>query len=274
MKFAICNELFEGLTHRATFELVAKTGYAGIELAPFTLASHPRKFSSVQRRAMRQLAEDSGIEIVGLHWLLAKTEGLGLTSGDASVRQRTADYLVDLVDLCGDLGARVMVFGSPQQRNLSPGQDLDAGMELAAECLSRVVPALERTGVRLAMEPLGPEETNFLNTADQAQQLCERIGSENICLHLDVKAMSTEEAPISQIIRDFSGKFAHFHANDPNRKGPGMGDVDFVPIIRELIAGSYQGWVSVEVFDFEDGAQSIATRSINYLNKVSEQVSS
>jgi len=272
MKFAICNELFEGLSHKAAFELVAQIGYTGIELAPFTLASHPSEFSSQQRQELRGLADDTGLEIIGLHWLLAKTEGLGLTNPDAAVRQRTADYLIDLAKLCSDLDAEIMVFGSPQQRNLQPSQDFESGLKLAAECLEKVVPTLEDANVTLAMEPLGPEETNFLNTARQGQDLCDLIGSKQVRLHLDVKAMSTEQVPIPQIVDEFAGKFAHFHANDPNRKGPGMGDVDFAPIVKELVAGDYQGWVSVEVFDFSDGPESIATRSIDYLNEVSEKV--
>jgi sugar phosphate isomerase/epimerase len=52
-----------------------------------------------------------------------------------------------------------------------------------------------------------------------------------------------------------------------NLKGPGFGDVDFVPIATALKDVKYDGYVSVEVFKFEEGAEAIATRSIDYLKK-------
>ena len=70
---------------------------------------------------MRGQAEQAGLDVVGLHWLLAFTEGYYLTSPEADVRQRTAGYVGELARFCRDLGGKVLVLGSPQQRNLLPG---------------------------------------------------------------------------------------------------------------------------------------------------------
>ena len=120
---------------------------------------------------MRRLAEKSGLEVVGLHWLLAKTKGFHLTSPDADVRRKTADYLGELARFCADLGGKIMVLGSPKQRNLAPGMSKAEGMKYAAEVLRAAVPALEKTGVTIALEPLAPADTNFLNTAADGVEL-------------------------------------------------------------------------------------------------------
>ncbi len=57
----------------------------------------------------------------------------------------------------------------------------------------------------------------------------------------------------------------HFHAQDVNLRGPGMGDVDFGPIMKALVDARYDRWVSVEVFDFAPGAEETARRSIDCL---------
>ena len=121
MKFAICQELFEGWDWDRQCELIAEIGYTGIEAAPFTLASSIYELEPERRIELRQQAESHGLTIIGLHWLLAKTEGLYLTSPDASVRAATRDYVIALGDACADLGGDLMVFGSPAQRNLLDG---------------------------------------------------------------------------------------------------------------------------------------------------------
>src|SRR5712692_2925362 len=104
MRYAICNEVFEGWEHARVCRLVAELGYTGLELAPFTLAPRITDVHVEQRRLLRRQAEDSGVQIIGLHWLLAKTEGLHITSPDEAVRRATADYLVELARACRDLG--------------------------------------------------------------------------------------------------------------------------------------------------------------------------
>ena len=135
-------------------------------------------------------------------------------------------------------------------------------MENAAEVIKAAVPELERQAVKIAIEPLGHEEGNFLNTAADGRHLQAMIDSPHVQLHLDVKAMSDEPTPVAQIVRDNADAMIHFHANDPNRQGPGMGDVDFVPIFAALREIGYDDWVSVEVFDYTPGIETLVTESM------------
>ncbi len=93
------------------------------------------------------------------------------------------------------------------------------------------------------------------------------MGHPNFVLHLDVKALSSEERPITDLIRSYVPRTGHFHANDPNRRGPGFGDVDFVPIFRALQESGYDRWVSVEVFDYSPDAETVAQQSLSNMRK-------
>ena len=273
MKFAICNETFQDWPFEKAFAFARECGYTGIEYAPFTINKNAYDITSDKREEVRRQAEDAGLEPIGLHWLLAFTEGYYLTSPEAEVRQRTSEYLGELARLCRDLGGNILVLGSPHQRNLLPGVTLEQAMGYAAEVIKAAVPEFVNCGVTMAVEPLGPEEGDFLLTAELGVQLIEMIDAPNCRLHLDVKAMSSEEKPILDIIRDCAPHIEHFHANDANRRGPGMGDVDFVPILQVLQEINYQGWVSAEVFDYDPGVEALARESIDYLKECWARVS-
>jgi sugar phosphate isomerase/epimerase len=265
MKFAICNEIFQGWTTEAVFEYCAKLGYDAVEIAPFTLAKLVGNISAAERRKIREIAARCGVEICGLHWLLAKTEGFHLNHPDEAIRQRTSAYLCELVDCCADIGSKTLVLGSPQQRNVLPGMSADRAWDLAAETLAAAVRRAGERGTVICFEPLSPAETNFINTAAEAIRFARQFNSPWMKIILDVKAMSSETKPIPEIIRESAPHFAHFHANDKNLKGPGFGDVDFRPIAAALRETGYDSYVSVEVFKFDEGPEIIATRSLQYL---------
>jgi sugar phosphate isomerase/epimerase len=277
MKFAICNETFGDRSFADTFSTIAKLGYRGVEIAPFTFAPHDEPFDLFKVPAerileMRAAADNAGLEIIGLHWLLAKTEGLYLTSPDPTVRRRTAEYLSKLAEVCADLGGKVLVLGSPKQRNLLPGVSQDDAMAYAVEVLHGAIGACAQYGVTIGIEPLGPMDGNFLLTAESGVKLVRMVDSPRCKLHLDVKAMSSEGKPIPEIIRHGRPWLIHFHANDPNLLGPGMGDVDFHPIFAALKETSYDGWISVEVFKYEPSSDEIARKSIEYMKRIEAEL--
>lgn len=262
MRFALCNELFQDWPWDRALDLTLACGYTGWEIAPFTMAASAEQISSARRAELAKQIANSGVEVVGLHWLLAKTEGYHLTTSDSAIRLRTAAYMRELSQLCRDLGGGLMVLGSPLQRNFPSEMTHAEAAGNATQVLEQILPQLEANQVTLALEPLGPVEGNFWNHASQTVEVIERIASPWIRLHLDVKAMSTEGIPIPQLIHTHAKHLAHFHANDPNRLGPGMGEVDFVPIFKALRDVHYTGWVSVEVFDYSPGIETIARQSM------------
>ena len=272
MRFAICNETFQDWPFERAFQFAADLGYTGLEIAPFTINNNAYDITPEKRAEVRHQADHANLEIIGLHWLLAKTTGYYLTTPDVAVRKKTAGYIGELARLCRDLGGHLMVLGSPLQRNLLPGVTHDQAMDLAADCLRRTMPTLEECGVTLAVEPLGPKDGNFLLTAQAGRQLCEMVASPNCRLHLDCKAMASEAKSIPDLLREYAPVLHHFHANDPNMRGPGMGDLDFLPIFQALAEIDYRGWVSVEVFDYTPGSESLARDSIQYLQRCLAQL--
>jgi sugar phosphate isomerase/epimerase len=267
MKFAICNEIFQGWNLEDTLAYAAKAGYDAVEIAPFTIAKRVTDIPAGERQKIRATAAQNGIGISGIHWVLAQTEGLHLAHPDTAVRAETSAYLRELVDFCADLGGRIVVFGSPKQRNIPDGVTPREALEWATGAFREPVRRAENRGVTICFEPLAATETNFINTAAEAIQFVQQFSSPHFKIILDVKAMCAEPKPIPQIIRDSWPHFAYFHANDKNLKGPGFGQVDFKPIAAALKESGYDGFVSVEVFNYDEGPEVIATKSLEYLKR-------
>lgn len=283
-KYAMCNELFEGWSLEKQFDFVAQCGYEGMELAPFTITptdnpANVCEITAAKRAEIRKIAEKSGVEVVGLHWLLAKTQGFHLTHPDADIRKKTVEYGKALIELCADLGGKIMIWGSPKQRNIEEGVTRDQAYRYAADALCELVPVLEKNQVTIAMEPLAPAETNFLTCALETLALVQMVKSPWVQFMLDCKAMWGGELnpdgtrrPMEEVIRQFRPWVRHFHANDPNLRGPGFGELDFHPLFKALKETKFDGWVSVEVFDYAPGAEALAKKSLEYMKKVEAEI--
>lgn len=268
MKIGICNEIFSSWDIEKTIRYVKSVGYDGLEIAPFTLANSVFEISDKERERIKNLAEKYELEIIGTHWLLVKPEGLSISSPDSDLRKKTSSYFEELVRFTSDIGGKIMVLGSPKQRSISQGQTRQQVIDYFKEVIKKPLEVAREREITICLEPLARKETNFVNTASEAISIIKEINHPNLKLILDVKAMSDEQRPYSEIINEGKEYLAHFHANDENLLGPGFGKVDFVPIIEALKKISYKGYLSVEVFDFSPGPEEIAEKSINYLKKI------
>ncbi len=244
-------------------------GYAGFEIAPFTLDPDPVSFSATKRAEVRSLISGEGLTFVGLHWLLMAPLGLHITSHDAAVRQSSWRYVNALVDLCADLTGPgdqpVVVFGSPKQRSSTPESSSQEATKRFIDGMAKAAPHAEHRGVTLLVEALSPSQTDVVTSLDEAVQIVKQIGSPAVQTMFDVHNAIDELSPHAELIRRHAPYIHHIHVNEMDGREPGMGDYDFSTLLRTLDEIDYAGWVSLEAFDFSRDAREVAARSINHL---------
>lgn len=219
------------------------------------------------RRDIVRRAQAAGLDILGIHWVFVGPQGVHLTHPDPEVRTFTAQYLVNLIEFCGDIGGKVLIFGSPKQRNVGRDVTYNQAFDYARGIFEQALPACERRGVTICMEQLTHFETNFCQTVEETVELIDAFGHPNFQLLLDTKAMAFQTKSRPELIREYGKYLRHYHANDENLNGPGWGAVDFGPIFEALKDIAYEGYASVEVFNFEPGPEAIAAKSLNYMKR-------
>ncbi len=268
MRIALCNEVLRELPVEAQARLAAALGYDGLEIAPFTLdPDEPHRVATGTVAAVRRAVADAGIVVSGLHWLLVAPAGLSITSGDPEVKAKTRAVMQGLVRLCAELGGTYLVHGSPAQRMLEAGAEAD-GRARALAFFGAAARAAEAAGVTYILEPLSPDQTNFVTTLAEAADIVAEIGSPALRTMVDCAAAGASEAdPIADLVARHlaDGSVAHIHFNDPNRRGPGQGDLDFAPIVATLDRLAYTGWIGVEPFDYVPDGPGAAARAIGYI---------
>ena len=277
MKFALCNEVLQPLPFGQQCAIAAALGYEGLEVAPFTLADDPTTITDGEAAAFRRMAEDAGVAICGLHWLLVAPAGLSIVSADAALRARTTSVMLRMIELCRLMGGSYLVHGSPKQRSVPRGETRAAALARVRDALAQAGRQAQACGVTYCIEPLAPRETDVVNTVAEAMALVEDIGSPGLQTMIDCSAAGQAEAePVDALMARWMprGHIAHVQVNDPNRRGPGQGAMAFAPIIRMIARmealGHYRGIVAVEPFDYVPDGMGSAARAIGYLRGLVE----
>jgi sugar phosphate isomerase/epimerase len=273
MHIALCNEVLGDMSLEQQCEYAARLGYDGLEIAPFTLADAPETISTAEAARIRRTVQASGLRVTGLHWLLVKPEGLSLTDPDAAVRARTIGVMVRMTALCAELGGTVLVHGSPKQRQIAPGDAHAVALARMHDGLAKVARAAADAGVIYCIEPLSRQETAMLNTVAEAAELVRAVDHPHLRTMIDCSAAGLMEADEIPALIDRwlpTGLIAHIQVNDPDRRGPGQGNMKFAPVLAALRRHGYDGTIAVEPFDYSPDGRGAAAFAVGYLRGLLE----
>ncbi|MFO1082671.1 MAG: sugar phosphate isomerase/epimerase family protein [Reyranellaceae bacterium] len=270
MKLSLCNEVIRELPFDRQCALAAGLGYHGLELAPFTFGDDSWRMPAGKRADIRRTCSAAGLEVSGLHWLLAAPAGLSITAADPAVWRRSVDVLEGCIELCAELGGSYLVHGSPAQRRVETPHDARRAEE------AWLVAGERAAALRVAycIEPLARPDCNFVNTLAEAVELVRRLGNPALRTMVDTLAAGLmEPEPVADAIRRWmpSGLIAHVQLNDRNRRGPGQGEDRFAPVLRALRETGYRGWLAMEPFVYEPDGPTCAARMIGYVAGLLEQ---
>jgi len=236
---------------------------------PGTLSDDPVSIPSARRAELRRIVSDHGLEFVGLHNLLSVPAGLHATASDPTLRTRAWDFVRSLADLCADLGPNgILVFGSAKQRAAPEGVPMADAIARFRDGLASVAPHARDLHVTILIEPLAPNLCNLVNRLEEAVSLVRAIDSSAVRTMFDVHNTLDETEPHAVLVDRYFEDIRHVHVNELDGRHCGTGAYDFKPVLEVLRRRSYAGWISLEVFDFTPGAETIAGESLRHLERL------
>lgn len=243
--------------------ILADLGYDGLELSVLD----PQDIDVAElRKQLRSYAMELPAISTGLNYL---HYGLSLTAGEEERRRLAIARLKEIVDLAEKFDSAVII--GLIRGKIERGQDPQNTFKMMTKGIKEVCEYADKRGTSILFEPLNRYETNLVNTVDEAMEVLEFVGMDNLYLLLDTFHMNIEEPSIEGSILKAGEKVGHVHIADSNRLAPGMGHIDFAGVIEALKTIGYSRFLSAEIIT-QPSFEEAARLTIKTLRSVEEEL--
>lgn len=228
---------------------VTELGFDGVELAI-------RDPGAVDIPALERVLKATGLPVPAIGTGQAfGTDGLSFSSPDIKIRKAALERVKSHIDLAAKLGSKVII--GLVHGGHTAGIPYDVTLSWVKDAMASLAGYAEGMGVELVLEPINRYETDLINTVDDALAFLDSVGAPNISLLVDTFHMNIEEASIEGSIRRAKGRIGHVHVADSNRWAPGLGHIDFQPVLDALIEIGYNGFLSAEILPMPTSEEAL-----------------
>ena len=248
-------------------------GFHGLELAPFTIFGDfsAGAIGHGTATAKRAFAE-TGLEFAGFHWLLAKPEGLNITTSDAMLRRKSWNHLRRLVDAAAELGGGSLILGSPKQRSSGPGQGRAQATAILRDELASIAPYAAERRTAILLEALSSNQTDVVNLLAEAEAIVDFVGNAGVGGMLDFHNCADETVSYEALVEQHIRMIRHVHLNDVDGNHPRPGDYSYLPAFAKLHELKYDRWVSLEIFTTPDDPATVLRETMEYLKRIENAI--
>ena len=233
LKMSVPIDFFEGTTEQK-LDKVAEWGFPAYEwLNP-----------EGDPTATRAKSDALGVELSCIVGAGAIAPGQMVDPDD---HDRLVKQFEDRIVLAKTLGCKRLIGLSGNTRK---DVSYEKQMEYVVKCLKRLAPIAEKNDVLIVLEALNPlvdHKGYFMTRTDQTMELIQEVGSPKVKMLFDIYHQQITEG---NVIRNFTrniDRIGHFHvADNPGRKEPGSGELNYTNIFKAIAETKYDGFVALE----------------------------
>ncbi len=253
---------------------IAAIGYDGLELLADVPHAWPAGLLEGQKRSIREAMARAGLRFSNVNAFMMNAIAdarqpywhPSFIEPDRHYRQVRIDHTRRALSLCAEIGAPHITTepGGP----LAPGQSRQQAIDLFVEVLRPLAEHAHDCGVLLLIEP---EPGLLLETTDQYLEVAERLDAPSIGLNFDVGHAFCVREDLPRAIARLARHIRHYHVEDiaasrvHHHLVPGTGAIDFAAVIAAIRQSGYDGWLTVELYPFQDDPDAAARQAFDVL---------
>ncbi len=252
---------------------ISKIGYKGVEILCDIPHAYPPQFSEEQAKKIKNLISDLNIGISNLNaftlYAIGNVYHPSWIEADNKLREIRVKHTVDCIYLARKLGAKNLSTepGGPINRQKT-ALESSTLLKIFADGLKKVKHIAEENSVKILVEP---EPSLLIENSQQFIQLMKITCSDYIKLNFDIGHFYCVKEDPSETIVKLIDYIEHFHLSDisSNRVHyhliPGIGSIDFEKIFDTIKKIGYKGFVTVELYPYQNNPIEVAKQAYNYL---------
>ena len=275
MKLAFSTNAYLRHPFDETAARIAAIGYQGLELLADVPHAWPAGLLEGPKRAIRDAMAKNGLQFSNVNAFMMNAVNdhrqpywhPSFLEPDVNYRRVRIDHTRRALDLCAELGAPHITTepGGPIPHGMSRQEAVD----LFVETLKPLAEHAENIGVLLLIEP---EPELLLERTDQYIEVHERVNSPALGLNFDVGHAFCVSEDLPKAIAALAHLTRHYHLEDiaatrvHHHLVPGDGVIDFAEVVSAIRQTGYDGWLTVELYPFQDDPDTAARRAFEVLN--------
>ncbi len=260
MRLAVSNIALPPFDHAEQFYALAELGLSGVEIAPSRAWKQTwHGLSAGQVSTYRKAVEAAGLKVVGLHSLFFDRPELGLFK-DPQLRAGSLEFLTHLSAVCRDLGGKTLIWGGGRRRGEIQADEAHAE---AVDFMGQLCQRISDHGTVFCFEPLGPDSSDFINSALEAKAIADEVDHPAMAIQLDAKALFQNDEVNAALFETVADQLVHFHVNEPDLGVIGTsGKIDHATMGSLLRGIGYKDYVSIEQRQLEGGLIENIAKSV------------
>jgi len=245
MKFGVSTWVWTApLTNDDLKTLAPKIAQAGFDIIELPLEIE----DGFDYQGAAELIKDNGLSATAC---VAMGPDRDLIHPDESIRDNGIRYVRHCIDAAEIIGAANLVgplYSAVGRVWQSTPEERAADSDLLVENLAELAQYAGEHNVMLGVEPLNRFETSFINLAEQAIEIVDRVDHPACKIMLDSFHMNIEEKSAGLAIREVGSRLCQLHACENDRGAPGSGNVPWDEIAGALKETGFDGPVVIESF--------------------------
>jgi len=249
---------------------IAAIGYQGLELLADVPHAWPAGLLEGSKQGIRDAMAKNGLQFSNINSFMMNAIDdhrqpywhPSFLEPDANYRQVRIDHTRRALDLCAELGAPHIT--TEPAGPIPQGMSRQEAVDLFVDALKPLAEHAEKLGVLLLIEP---EPELLLERTDQYIEIHERVNSPALGLNFDVGHAFCMSEDLPKAIEALAPLTRHYHLEDiaatrvHHHLVPGDGAIDFAEVVAAIRQTGYDGWLTVELYPFQDDPDTAARRA-------------